>query len=53
MKKSDKKSQRGANLFEYAILVSLLIIFVMASIRAFTTGVNVDGTFSQAGTAID
>jgi Flp pilus assembly pilin Flp len=53
MKRSNKKSQRGANLFEYAILVSLLVIFAMASIRAFTTGLNATGTFSKAGSNIE
>jgi pilus assembly protein Flp/PilA len=45
------RSERGASLVEYALLVSLIAVVCIASVRF--VGTNASSTFSKVGTSIN
>jgi len=50
MVKNDARSERGASMVEYALLVSLIAVVAIAAVA--TLGTSITGKFSSAASAI-
>jgi pilus assembly protein Flp/PilA len=50
MVKNDARSERGASMVEYALLVSLIAVVAIAAVG--TLGTTITGKFSSASSAI-